>query len=93
MRLSAKLSSYYWQPQHAANCAAGAPLACAGELVASLGAANQEVPQALLDLAAKDSHFRKGLGGGKRGGGRGGRGRGRTQARLLFCPVFRVSGI
>jgi hypothetical protein len=54
---------------------------CAGDLVHSLTAAGQEVPQALADLASKDGHFRKGLGGGGRRGGRGGRGRGRAQVR------------
>ena len=41
----------------------------AGDLANSLAAAGQEVPQALVDLAKIDSHFRKGLGGGRRGGG------------------------
>lgn len=46
----------------------------------SLAAANQEVPKALVDLAAKDGRFRK-AGRRSRGGGagRGGRGRGRSQ--------------
>ena len=52
----------------------------------SLAAANQEVPKALVDLASKDTRFRKGLGSngsGARGRGRGGAGRGRTQVHLL----------
>ncbi|BDA43593.1 probable ATP-dependent RNA helicase DDX42 [Coccomyxa sp. Obi] len=51
----------------------------AGQLVNSLAAANQQVPQALMDLAAKDGRFRKA--GGRKSGGRGigGRGRGRPQ--------------
>ncbi|KAK9915167.1 hypothetical protein WJX75_005510 [Coccomyxa subellipsoidea] len=60
----------------------------AGELVNSLAAANQQVPKALMDVAAKDGRFRKA--GNRSGGrGRGGRGRGRSQvggAGLGFGP-------
>ena len=58
----------------------------AGALVNSLAAANQEVPKALMDLASRDSRFRKGLGStgsAARGRGRGGAGRGRSQVRTL----------
>lgn len=57
----------------------------AGELVNSLAAANQQVPKALMDVAAKDGRFRK---AGNRSGsrGRGGRGRGRSQVGcVLHC--------
>ena len=48
---------------------------CAGDLVNSMFAANQEVSQPLLDLASQDPRFKKGH---KRSGkGAGGRGRGR----------------
>ena len=58
----------------------------AGALVNSLAAANQEVPKALMDLASRDSRFRKGLGStgsATRGRGRGGAGRGRSQVRTF----------
>jgi len=64
----------------------GVFLCRSGSLVNSLAAANQEVPKALVDLASKDTRFRKGLGSngsGARGRGRGGAGRGRTQVQLL----------
>ena len=60
----------------------------AGALVNSLAAANQEVPKPLVDLASRDSRFRKGLGShgsAARGRGRGGAGRGRTQVPLPTC--------
>ena len=66
---------------------------CAGSLVNSLAAANQEVPKALMDLASRDNRFRKGLGStgpAGRGRGRGGAGRGRSQVRTLAwqrCPL------
>ncbi|KAK9828689.1 hypothetical protein WJX72_001532 [[Myrmecia] bisecta] len=50
----------------------------AGDLVASLTAVNQEVPQALHDLALKDGRYRKGQ-QRQRGGKGGGRGGGRRQ--------------
>lgn len=59
----------------------------AGALVNSLAAANQEVPKALMDLASRDSRFRKGLGStgsAARGRGRGGAGRGRSQVRTFL---------
>ena len=58
----------------------------AGALVNSLAAANQEVPKALMDLASRDSRFRKGLGStgsAARGRGRAGAGRGRSQVRTF----------
>ena len=60
----------------------------AGALVNSLAAANQEVPKPLVDLASRDSRFRKGLGShgsAARGRGRGGAGRGRSQ--VLLCTT------
>ena len=59
------------------SCLMGSwPWQSAGDLVNSLAAANQEVPQALLDLAATNAQYRKGKGVRARGG-RGGRGGGR----------------
>ncbi len=60
----------------------------AGALVNSLAAANQEVPKPLVDLASRDSRFRKGLGShgtAARGRGRGNAGRGRSQ--VLPCTT------
>lgn len=62
----------------------------AGALVNSLAAANQEVPKPLVDLASRDSRFRKGLGShgsAARGRGRGGAGRGRSQVPLCTTPL------
>lgn len=60
----------------------------------SLAAANQEVSKALMDLAGKDSRFRKGLGSqgsAVRGRGRGGAGRGRSQVRCHYGATWSPS--
>jgi ATP-dependent RNA helicase DDX42 len=52
-------------------------LSCsAGDLVRSLAAAGQDIPQKLHELAERDPRFKKGTARGKGGrGGRGGQGR------------------
>ena len=52
-------------------------VSCAGDLVNSMFAANQEVSQPLLDLASQDPRFKKGHKRSGKGGGGRGRGRGR----------------
>jgi ATP-dependent RNA helicase DDX42 len=77
----------------------------AGELVHNLIHAGQEVPEAVLELAMKDGHFRRqrtegggggGSGGGGSGGkrgGKGGRGRGRGKGGGTRGPAVGGAGI